>query len=189
LHRYIAGWAAMNDPSRTTLSEADLQVWREAMAQLRHLSDDLFKSVKFFSSLNAALLMAVTFFIGFEAPGAKPAWLYVGISILGIALTLGARFLLRRHRIYYLEMLARKSLLEMEFGFYDRKFSGTEIDFALPWRLKPEVVREIAKDLDGWVQKSIRSKGTMVRLYFWLYEAFIAIYAVLLVAALRHCFS
>src|SRR6185295_3513175 len=101
----------------------------------------------------------------------------VFVSAAGIALTLAGRFMLRRHRIYYLEMLAKKSLLEMQLGFYEKKFAGSDVDFALPWRLKPEVVTEISKNFDGWVQKSIRSRGTMARAYFLIYEALIAIYA------------
>jgi hypothetical protein len=111
-------------------------------------------------------------------------WTCVGVCVLGVALTLAARFMLRRHRIYYLEMLAKKSLLEMQLGFYDRKFTGSDVDFAFPWRLKPEVVREIAKDFDVWVQKSVRSKGTMVRVYFLMYESTLGIYATLLFLAL-----
>jgi hypothetical protein len=160
-----------------SLSEADLQVWREAMMHLRHLSDDVFKSVVFFMALNTVLLGAIAFLLVTGPDTAEARWIFATASIAGVALTLAARFMLKRHRIYYLEMLGRKSLLEMQLGFYDRKFTGTRLDFALPWRLKPEVVREIGKDFDAWVQKSIRSKGTMARVYFLMYETLLLIYA------------
>jgi hypothetical protein len=166
-------------PDIRSPSEADLHLWREAMTHLRHLSDDVFKSVVFFVTVNLALLGGIVY-VTFVSGVAKGGSICIAGCLVGIALTVAARFLLRRHRIYYLEMLAKKSLLEMELGFYDRKFAGTEVDFAIPWRLKPEVVRDIAEDFDGWVQRSIRSKGTMVRIYFLFYEALIAIYAILI---------
>ena len=111
------------------------------------------------------------------------AWVGIVVAGCGIALTLAARFMLKRHRIYYIETLAKKSLLERELGFYETRLEGTDIDRALPWRLKPEVVEEIAKDFDEWVQRSIRSKGTMVRVYFLMYEAVLAIHALVLAFA------
>jgi hypothetical protein len=172
----------MNESSRQEkLNDVELQLWREAMTQLRHLSDDVFKSVALFMGLNVLLLtMAVVLTLVDLSPC---RWLGAFVCVLGSALTLAARFLLKRHRIYYLEMLAKKSLLEMQLGLYERRLAGTDVDSALPWRLKPEVVSEIAKDFDGWVQKSIRSSGTMARIYFWMYEGLIAIYGAGLICA------
>jgi hypothetical protein len=171
------------------LSEPDLQLWREAMTHLRHLSDDVFKSVALFTGLNLALLAGIAFLMAAEAHGTKAIWICAFACLSGIALTFAGRFMLRRHRIYYLEMLAKKSLLEMQLGFYDRKLTGTEVDLALPWRLKPEVVGEIARNFDGWVQKSIRSKGTMAQVYFLIYEAMTLIYAMSLALSLWRIFG
>ena len=153
------------------------------MMHLRHLSDDVFKSVALLTGLNLFLLGGVTILL------TANHGLCAIVSLSGIALTLGGRLLLRRHRIYYLEMLAKKSLLEMQLGFYERKFTGTSVDFALPWRLKPEVVTEISKDFDGWVQKSVRSKGTMSRVYFLIYEAVIFLYSMSLCWSLWRMFT
>ena len=98
---------------------------------------------------------------------------FVILAALGIAFI--GRYILKRNRIYYLQMLARKSLLEDELGFYTSKFSSTEIDLAFPWRLAPEVVSEIKKDLDAWVQKSIRPDGSIARWLFIIYETFIGV--------------
>src|SRR5438477_704220 len=115
---------AETSPARS-LSEADLQLWREAMMHLRHLSDDVFKSVALFMALNCVLLGAMIISARTQMPLSRANWLCAVASGLGIALTLAARFMLRRHRIYYLEMLAKKSLIEMQFGFYGRKFTGS----------------------------------------------------------------
>ena len=156
------------------------------MAQLRHLSDDVFKSVALFLGLNVLIFGAVIPLTILGTHGASR--LCALVSVAGIALTLAAHFMLRRHRVYYLEMLAKKSLLEMQLGFYDRKFAGSEADFALPWRLKPEVVSQISKNFDGWVQKSIRSKGTMARVYFRIYETIHVLYAASLLLSLWRMF-
>ncbi len=142
------------------------------MEHLRHLSDDVFKSVALFLGMNALTLGAVIFLAVMELNGLGGAV----VCLLGVFLTLGGRFMLKRHRIYYLEMLAKKSLLEKELGFYDRMLAGSKVDLALPWRLKPEVVAEIAQNCDAWIQKSIRPKGTMARVYFLIYETLLVIY-------------
>ncbi len=142
------------------------------MEHLRHLSDDVFKSVALFLGMNALMLGALIFFCVMDPNGLGGAV----VCLLGVFLTLGGRFMLKRHRIYYLEMLAKKSLLEKELGFYDRTLAGSKVDLALPWRLKPEVVAEIAQNCDPWIQKSIRPKGTMARVYFLIYETLLVIY-------------
>jgi hypothetical protein len=50
------------------------------------------------------------------------------------------------------------------------------------------VVHEIGKNLDAWVQKSIRSKGTIVRVYFLIYEVLIAVYAIVTLLLLYRLF-
>ena len=54
------------------------------------------------------------------------------LILLGIGVTFTGRYLLRRNRVYYLEMLLKKTLVEYEFGFYDAKFSGSNTDLAFP---------------------------------------------------------
>jgi hypothetical protein len=106
--------------------------------------------------------------------------------VLGAALTLTARYILKRHRIYYLQMLAKKSLIEDELGFYRTKLAGSETDLAFPWRVTPEVVVEIKQNAEAWVQKMIRPKGTIALWQFVIYEVLIGLYAaVLFFAVLR----
>jgi hypothetical protein len=147
-----------------------LKIWRESLAHLRHLSDEVWKRFQFF------LWLDLIFFLL-----AAGAWRNsIGGSAFLILLALGivfiGRYILKRNRIYYLQMLARKSLLEDELGLYATKISGTETDLVFPWRLTPEVVSEIKKDFDAWVQKSIRPGGSIARWLFIIYEAFIGIY-------------
>jgi len=80
-------------------------------------------------------------------------------------------------------MLAKKSLLEAEFGFYQTKFAGKEVDLSFPWRLSPEVVAEIKQGFDAWVQKSVRARGTIARVQFCIYETLIGLYCLILLLA------
>jgi hypothetical protein len=158
--------------------------WREAMEQLRHLSNDVWEGLKLFLGLNALLLIAMVALGVFCEQRFRQAVLLILLSSLGAALTLAARYILRRHRVYYLQMLAKKSLIEDELGFYRTKLAGSESDLAFPWRIAPEVVAEIKKNPEAWIQKLIRAKGTIALWQFVIYEVLIGLYAVVFVFAL-----
>jgi hypothetical protein len=159
----------------------NLEIWREALAHLRHLSDDVWSGFRLFLALNGFVLtlLILRLSLGFWS-FTKAAEVGAPCAV-GIAITLAGRYLLLRHRVYYLQMLAKKSLIEMDLGMYATKLKDSETDLAFPWRLTPEVVREIQSDFDAWVKKSIRSKGTIARVQFWIYEALLGVYAATLV--------
>ena len=168
--------------------KVDVQVWREAMAQLRHLSNDVWKGLVVFLGLNAFLL---TWVVGVLGPSYVNRWrVCVGLLLcaLGILLTLAGRWVLMRHRIYYLQMLAKKTLIEHELRFYETKLADTNLDLAFPWRLTPEVVEEIRRNLEAWVQKSIRSGGTIARVQFCIYETVLALYGLAFLIGLIRLF-
>src|SRR5437867_10253241 len=96
----------------TKLGGPPIKVWREAMAHLRHLSDDVWKGLRLFLSLNAILLIIITGLLVLLPLNRGIGFLLALLSVVGALLTLAARFILKRHRIYYLQMLAKKSLLE-----------------------------------------------------------------------------
>jgi hypothetical protein len=152
------------------IDESKLEIWRESLAHLRYLSDEVWKRFQFFFWLQFAIVLLALGVSRYSRP-----FIFI-IPTIGIFVSGIGRYILKRNRIYYLQMLAKKSLLEDELGFYSTKFSGTEVDLAFPWRLAPEAVIEIKKDLDAWVQKSIRAKGTIARWQFFICELFIGIY-------------
>ena len=137
----------------TKLAAPQLEVWREAMAHLRHLSDDVWKGLRLFLSLHAILFIIISGTIALVPLSRRMGWVLAAASVIGVLLALAARFVLKRHRIYYLEMLAKRALLEAELGFYEARLAGTETDLAFPWRLKPEVVADIKRDSAAWIQK------------------------------------
>lgn len=154
------------------------------MAHLRHLSDDVWKGLKLFLILNAFFAISIVALLNRRPLSHPTAVLLAVLAAGGIFLTLTARYILKRHRIYYLQMLAKKSLLEKELGFYQTKFDGSATDLSFPWRLSPEVVAEIQQNFEAWIEKSIRARGTMARAQFLIYEALIGLYALTLVLAM-----
>ncbi len=165
------------------LDGSKLALWREAMAHLRHLSDDVWAGLKLFLILNGFVLSLIGALAWIGPANTTNALLLAALAVLGGFLTLAARYILKRHRIYYLQMLAKKSLLEAEFGFYQKKFSDSETDLAFPWRLTPEVVAEIKQSFDAWVQKSVRARGTIARVQFCIYETLICLYCLIFLFA------
>src|SRR5262245_49343378 len=160
-----------------------LDHWREAMSQLRHLSDDVWRGMKLLLGLNGFIGVALVALGIFGELTERAKLLVMLLSLLGIMVTLTARYILKRHRIYYLQMLAKKSVLEDELGFYRTKLTGSDMDLAFPWRVTPEVVSEIKQNAEAWVQKMIRAKGTIVLWQFLIYEVLLGVYTMILVGA------
>ena len=162
-------------PARSTAP--GLEHWREAMAHLRHLDQEVWVGLRTFLPANGFLCLAIVALFGFAAPGARTNWLVLVLAVAGLGLTLIGRYILRRHRVYYLQMLLKKCLLERELGLYDTKLCNSTTDLAFPWRLTPAVVEDLRREPEAWVEKSIRGPGTIARYQFLLYDALLVLYA------------
>lgn len=172
-------------PAEAALVSAhDLELWREAMAQLRHMNEDVWAGVRLFLSVNSLLVLMVVGIVAWGRSAMLAALLVALLCALGIPLTLAARYLFKRQRVYYLQTLAKKALLDDRLGLFRLRFDGSTTDLALPWRLTPEVVQEIKRDFPAWVQKSVRGPVTMARVLFLIYEMLLVLYGLGLVAAL-----
>jgi hypothetical protein len=162
--------------------EARLALWRETLAHLRHLSDDGWRGFRCFVMLDVALLLGLAVLFARPAFGKSVALLALVLSLFGIVVTVAARYVLKRHRIYYLQMLAKKSLVEDELGFYEVRL-GQDADLAFPWRLAPEVVAEIRQDAAAWVQKALRGRKTITFAQFVIYDLLLVMFGATTVAA------
>lgn len=162
------------------LDGKSLQIWREALEHLRHLSDEVWKVFKCFLVINGFLFALITAFAMMAADEPAGQIILGVLALIGIAATVTGRYLLKRNRVYYLEMLLKKTLVEDEFGFYNVKFSGTNSDLAFPWRLRPEAISELKQNPEAWVKRQIRGPGTIARWLFVMFETLIGIYIVLI---------
>ncbi len=163
-------------PTGLSLRKDDLGVWREALAHLRHLSDDVWTGLKVFLGFNGFIIVSLVGVLAFSSATNFHGLIAGALSMGGILLTLAARYILKRQRIYYLQMLAKKSMLEEDLGFYRAKFTDSPTDFAFPWRVGPPVIAEMREDLDAWIAKSVRGPGTFAKFQFLIYEILIGGY-------------
>lgn len=170
------GNVAMENASENFSKAERLEIWREAMAHLRFLNDEAWKRFQFFVWFDLIVFLVAI------AAARNSRLLAVIFCAVGLFLAFAARYILKRNRVYYLQMLMKKTLVEETLGFYREKLFGTEIDLAFPWRLTPETAEEIKKGPEAWVQKSIRGPGTIARWQFVIYEIWIGIYALLFIA-------
>jgi hypothetical protein len=157
-----------------------VQIWREALEHLRHLSDEVWKVFKCFMVINGFLLVLVTAFAMAGADSSPGMIILAVLAVLGVASIIVGRYLLKRNRVYYLEMLLKKTLLEDEFGFYSVKFNGTNSDLAFPWRLRPETISELKQSPEEWVKRQVRGPGTIARWLFVTLETVMGVYLVIL---------
>src|SRR4029077_341641 len=112
--------------TRSKASAVSVEHWREAMAHLRHLSDDVWTGLKVFLTANVAIALMLMVIGVFSESRLFTIVMLILLSLLGVYLTLTARYVLKRHRVYYLQMLVKKSLIEHELLFYQTKLAGTE---------------------------------------------------------------
>ncbi len=168
--------------------DARIQLWREAIAHLRYLNDEVWRRFQLFLYVDLAIILAIL--IQLQSPMRFFHLASIVLAAMGFALTLTARYILKRNRIYYLQMLLKKTLLEKEAGFYDLKFTDSGADLALPWRLTPEVFPTLQKDPEQWIEQNIDAPKTIARRLFQVYECVMALFIALMMVgiffALRH---
>jgi hypothetical protein len=162
-----------------SLDNNTVNIWREAMNQLRRLSDDVWNSLRFFLSFNGILIGAALAIFKIQKFDSNTAVVLGSLSIFGFLITLAARMILTRQRDYYNQMLLKKSLIEDELGFYQATVSGTDLSF--PWKVEADDLSAIRNAASLWIREQKRRKGSITRLLFIIYETLIAFYLIGLV--------
>lgn len=158
----------------SNLNANSIDLWREAMAQLRQLHSDVWNGVRFFLTINGIILASMIALFGLGSSltiallvlvlaGVGLFFSWVGIKILG------------HHRRFYTGMLLRKTLLEKELGFYDVCLHG--VDMAFPWSVDGKYVQHLIANADEWQKEQARRRGTISRLLWQSYWLFPAMYA------------
>jgi hypothetical protein len=103
----LKAWATGLDPNA-------LNLWREAMAQLRQLHGDVWNGVRFFLTVNGIVIAAAFGISKLQDKDVLTGVLIASLAAVGIIVTLIARTILAKHRDYYLGILIRKTLIERE---------------------------------------------------------------------------
>jgi hypothetical protein len=163
------------------LDSKTLNLWREAMAQVRQTHGDVWNGVRFFLTVNGIIIAAIGSVFVREHNTLETGVTIAALAVFGLILTIIALHILGGHREYYLAMLVRKTLLESELGFYDVKLYG--VDLSLPWRVEEQDLKELKNNPVEW-QKQQMWRGKITPYLRYTYWMVIAIYVVILILVL-----
>jgi hypothetical protein len=162
-----------------SLNSGSLNLWRESMANLRQLHNDVWNGVRFFTTVNGILLaaMAATFKLG--QGSIFPSSFALMIAVLGTGVTLIAREILHRHRRHYLDMLLRKTLIEHALGFY-------EVDLSFPWSVPANDLPKLRENPKEWIQDRMNHEETITHRLFRVYDCTIAVWLLAIIACMAN---
>lgn len=93
-------------------SADQIDIWREAINNLRTLHNDVWNGVRFFLTLNAIFLAGMSA-LARGLPSSKMlAYIIVALGVAGFLFSLVARNIFSNQRYNYIEMLLLKTLIE-----------------------------------------------------------------------------
>lgn len=164
--------------------EKQIDVWREAVAQLRQLHGDVWNGVRFFLSVNAVLFAGMAALARELPDSGLHACLIAILAVAGSCGTIVARGILRGHRDYYLQMLLLKTLIEDDLGFYKAKFARTEVDMSFPWKVDAEYVPRMRDDPTRWRNEQRWRNGTISLKLRYMYDGVLILHGLALLLAL-----
>jgi hypothetical protein len=163
------------------IDASTVNLWREAMAQLRQLHGDVWNGGRFFLTVNGIVIAATFGIAKIQDKDALTGVMIASLAVVGLIVMFIARSILAKHRDYYLAMLLRKTLIEREFGFYDQDLAGIHMSF--PWNVDKQFLDCLASNPSQWLSEQKRRRGTITRLLFLVYEGVIGIHVLILLAA------
>lgn len=158
-----------------------VDLWRESLAQLRQLHGDVWNGVRFFWTVNGIFIAAAFTVLSKNKTSFPSVSLSVLCLITSTLLTAVGLYILRKHRKYYISMLLKKTLIEIELGFTKHALSPG-VNAAFPWVVETKYHEEMLRDPGDWLKKQVFRPGTISDKLRIVYVSMIAIDAVLIVA-------
>ncbi len=165
-----------------------IDIWREAMSQLRQLHGDVWNGVRFFLTLNTILFAGMAALAReLTGGGSIVAACVIGLlAVAGCLATLIARGILSDHRRYYVGMLVLKTLIEKELKFYEVKLAG--VDLCFPWNVESQHLEALQRDPTGWRCDHQWRPGTISRKLRHVYDGVVVLHGIVLLAVLGFLF-
>lgn len=154
-----------------------LDIWREALSNLRAMSADVWNGVRFFLTVNAAVLAGIVALYRTEHLQIPTNPAIAFLAIIGMAVTVVARGIFFRQRFYYVQMLARKILLDKELGFRDHKVGALDLSF--PWSVDDKSIELLQTKPDDWIQDQLLPKSSIRRRLLHTYDGLLIVYTVI----------
>ena len=147
------------------------ELWQESLIQLRQLHGDVWNGVRFFLTLNAILIAAlVPIAIQITNNSAFIALAFI-LSFFGIGCVHTGKKILSGHRGYYVHMLALKTLIEIEFGFWDNSIHDQPLAF--PWLVDQQHHPAFLDDIQKWKKEHKWRERTIS---YWLNDTYTLLY-------------
>ena len=143
-----------------------LDIWREAMTQLRQTHMDIWNGVRFYTTINGAIVAAIFAIFGQANDLSQADGRIVALAAIGLLLTIVALRILYRHKDYYVRMFLQKTLLEKEIGLYEPILPG-EVNLSFPWHVEPKFLENLS-DTAKW-SKEQRFRGEISSLIRYTY--------------------
>ena len=157
------------------------------------MHNDIWNGVRFFLTVNGIILAGFAALLRSPLHDYFHAAMLVSLPVLGILVTLQARFILSQHRRYYVSMLAIKTLIEKQLGFYDFHLwdlaDGKYIDLSFPWQVDRQYLdKEFIKDVPKWRTKHETRPNLISTRLFNIYSAVIGLHVGLCFVVLLYSF-
>ena len=158
-----------------------LTLWKEIMVQLRQTHNDIWNGVRFVLTVNGIVFAGLATLISAVETSRLTLAVSAGVLLvlIGAAFTVVAWLILDGHRRYYLETLAKKTLLEQEIGLYDITISKE--NFSLPWQVEKQYVKDVKEAPSKWRSERLR-KGKITPYLYGIYCAILGIYVGLVIS-------
>ncbi|MFX0172728.1 MAG: hypothetical protein ACFE9L_12495 [Candidatus Hodarchaeota archaeon] len=159
-----------------------LNIWREAMAQLRHINNDIWNSVRFFLIVNGVVIAAL--FSVFKLDWTSEQSIIIAlIAGIGGGLTLIAIIILYKHRRHYVEMLFLKTLIEDKLDFYKKfHFPELEANLSFPWKVPFKYLNYLKKFPEIWKSKHKFRRVSVSQFLLIMYWLIFILYAVIIIS-------
>ena len=151
-------------------------IWREAMAQLRQLNNDMWNGVRFFLTINGVIIVAI-YTIAFSFSSLNNLYFILPLAVIGFVLTIISFFILRKQRDYYINMLKTKTLLEKDLGLCE---IIDDIYLSFPWNIEKKFIDEMIKN-DNWKTEHRWRIGTISHLLMLTYLFVFIIYSIIII--------
>jgi hypothetical protein len=164
------------------LPKGSMDVWREAMTNIRLLHADVWNGVRLFLTVNSVIIAGGLTIMKSSDPNSQTFAMLTVLAVLGLGFTGVAFRIFTFQRQSFVEMLLQKTLLDKQLGFYDTTIDGVDLSF--PWKVPGRFVPDVRKDPEKWKKEQRWRKGSISSLLRMVFIAMSIIYAMGLIALL-----
>lgn len=159
-----------------------IDIWREAMVNIRQLHADVWNGVRLFLAVNGVIIAGGFTITRGGEPSPTTGLILIVLAVLGFAFTIVTLLIFKSQRESFVEMMVQKTLLDKELGFYETTIDGVDLSF--PWKVPKKYVPDLQSDPSKWKKEQRWRKASISRLLLFVFLAMLVIYTVALILLL-----